>query len=49
MAPRRDQCRCSDAATDPVEFADRGHSLNIDNGWRAVADECLSWLARQEC
>jgi len=25
-----------------------GHSLTIDSGWRAVADDCLSWLAKQE-
>jgi hypothetical protein len=25
-----------------------GHSrLTIDSGWRAVADECLGWLAKQ--
>jgi pimeloyl-ACP methyl ester carboxylesterase len=41
------QYRGSDAVTDLVEFADRGHSLTIDSGWRAVADECLSWLAGQ--
>jgi alpha-beta hydrolase superfamily lysophospholipase len=39
------QYRGSDAVTDLVEFADRGHSLTIDSGWNAVADECLSWLA----
>lgn len=42
------QYRDSDAVTDLVEFPDRGHSLTIDGGWRAVADECLSWLAKQE-
>jgi len=36
------------AVTGLVEFDDRGHSLTIDHGWRAVADECLSWLAKQE-
>jgi pimeloyl-ACP methyl ester carboxylesterase len=41
------QYRGSGAVTDLVEFDDRGHSLTIDHGWRAVADECLSWLARQ--
>lgn len=41
------QYRGSDAVTDLVEFADRGHSLTIDSGWREVADECLSWLGRQ--
>jgi pimeloyl-ACP methyl ester carboxylesterase len=39
------QYRGSDAVTDLVEFADRGHSLTIDSGWRAVADQCLDWLA----
>ena len=41
------QYRGSDAVTDLVEFPDRGHSLTIDSGWRAVAGECLSWLAKQ--
>src|SRR5580693_311831 len=41
------QYRASDAVTDLVEFPDRGHSLTIDSGWRAVADESLSWLAKQ--
>jgi pimeloyl-ACP methyl ester carboxylesterase len=41
------QYRGSNAVTDLVEFADRGHSLTIDSGWRAVADGCLSWLAKQ--
>lgn len=41
------QYKGSDAVTDLVEFADRGHSLTIDSGWRAVADECLTWLAKQ--
>jgi hypothetical protein len=36
------------AVTDLVEFDDRGHSLTIDHDRRAVADECLSWLAKQE-
>ncbi len=27
------------------EFAGRGHSLTIDNGWRDVADVALNWLA----
>jgi pimeloyl-ACP methyl ester carboxylesterase len=42
------QYRGSEAVTDLVEFADRGHSLTIDSGWRGVADECLSWLGRQD-
>jgi pimeloyl-ACP methyl ester carboxylesterase len=41
------QYRGSGAVTELVEFDDRGHSLTIDHGWRAVADECLSWLAKQ--
>jgi pimeloyl-ACP methyl ester carboxylesterase len=41
------QYRGSDAVTDLAEFPDRGHSLTIDSGWRAVAGECLSWLAKQ--
>jgi alpha-beta hydrolase superfamily lysophospholipase len=41
------QYRGSPAVTDLAEFADRGHSLTIDSGWRAVAGECLSWLAKQ--
>ena len=41
------QYRGSSARTDLVEFKDRGHSLTIDSGWRGVADECLSWLAKQ--
>jgi hypothetical protein len=41
------QYRGSAAVTDLAEFPDRGHSLTIDSGWRAVADDCLSWLAKQ--
>ncbi|MEE4543022.1 alpha/beta hydrolase [Streptomyces sp. V4-01] len=41
------QYRGSGAVTDLIEFADRGHSLTIDSGWRAVADAALSWLAEQ--
>lgn len=41
------QYRGSSAVTDLVEFKDRGHSLTIDSGWRAVADQCLSWLTKQ--
>jgi pimeloyl-ACP methyl ester carboxylesterase len=41
------QYRRSTAVTDLVEFADRGHSLTIDSGWRDVADRTLSWLAEQ--
>ncbi len=41
------QYRHSDAITELAEFPDRGHSLVIDSGWRAVADHCLAWLGRQ--
>jgi pimeloyl-ACP methyl ester carboxylesterase len=41
------QYRGSDAVTELAEFPDRGHSLTIDGGWREVAGECLSWLAKQ--
>jgi pimeloyl-ACP methyl ester carboxylesterase len=41
------QYRHSPAITELEEFADRGHSLTIDSGWRAVADQCLAWLAKQ--
>jgi pimeloyl-ACP methyl ester carboxylesterase len=41
------QYRHSSAVTDLLEFADRGHSLTIDSGWREVADGCLTWLGKQ--
>jgi pimeloyl-ACP methyl ester carboxylesterase len=41
------QYRNSNAVTDLVEFADRGHSLTIDSGWREVAEACLAWLNKQ--
>ena len=41
------QYRHSSAVTELEEFADRGHSLTIDSGWREVADTCLAWLAKQ--
>ncbi|GIH14450.1 alpha/beta hydrolase [Rugosimonospora africana] len=41
------QYRGSSAVTDLVEFPDRGHSLTVDSGWRAVADACLDWLRKQ--
>jgi pimeloyl-ACP methyl ester carboxylesterase len=34
----------SPAVTDLREFADRGHSLTIDHGWRDVAEYSLEWL-----
>lgn len=41
------QYRHSEATTDILEFADRGHSLTIDHGWREVAQAALDWLKRQ--
>lgn len=41
------QYRHSEAVTELTEFADRGHSLTIDSGWREVADTALAWLHRQ--
>jgi pimeloyl-ACP methyl ester carboxylesterase len=40
------QYRHSEAVTEIQEFADRAHSLTIDEGWREVADYSLSWLQR---
>ncbi|MEV4079574.1 hypothetical protein AB0J43_04690 [Nonomuraea fuscirosea] len=41
------------AASSLKQFADRGHSLVVDSGWRALADHVLGWLAehgiRAEC
>ena len=37
----------SGAVTDYHAFADRGHSLVLDHGWREVADLTLSWLVSQ--
>jgi alpha-beta hydrolase superfamily lysophospholipase len=39
--------RRSPAVTDYQEFADRGHSLPIDSGWRDVADAALTWVRRR--
>jgi pimeloyl-ACP methyl ester carboxylesterase len=39
--------RKSKAVTDIHEFADRGHSLGLDSGWRDVADYALRWLKTQ--
>ncbi len=36
------------AVSDEVIFADRGPSLVIDDGWRQVAESCLSWMDAQE-
>jgi pimeloyl-ACP methyl ester carboxylesterase len=41
------QYRDSGAVTDLIEFADRGHSLTIDGGWREVARTSLEWLNKQ--
>jgi pimeloyl-ACP methyl ester carboxylesterase len=41
------QYKHSTAVTDLIEFADRGHSLTIDDGWHEVADACLTWLDKQ--
>ncbi len=38
------QYRKSSAVTDLRTFADRGHSLTIDSGWREVAEASLTWL-----
>ncbi|MFF4924895.1 alpha/beta hydrolase [Kitasatospora sp. NPDC001261] len=35
----------SSAVTNLKQFADRGHSLVFDSGWRSVADHVLGWLA----
>ncbi|MEO8527758.1 MAG: alpha/beta hydrolase [Pseudolysinimonas sp.] len=40
--------RKSSATTEFLEFADRGHSLTIDHGWREVADAALSWITEQK-
>jgi alpha-beta hydrolase superfamily lysophospholipase len=37
----------SAAVTEFREFADRGHSLTVDSGWREVAQTALDWLTRQ--
>ena len=36
--------RKSPAVTELRQYPDRGHSLAIDGGWRAVADDVLAWL-----
>jgi hypothetical protein len=41
------QYRESPAITELAEFPDRGHSLTIDDGWEAVADQSLSWLSQR--
>ncbi|MFE0920065.1 alpha/beta hydrolase [Streptomyces nigra] len=37
----------SPAVTELKQFPDRGHSLTVDHGWRAVAEYALDWLDRQ--
>ncbi|MFF1867739.1 hypothetical protein [Streptomyces sp. CB03911] len=37
----------STAPTDLKQFADRGHSLVFDSGWKFVADHVLGWLDGQ--
>ena len=39
------QYRKNPSITEYKEFADRGHSLVVDSGWREVADYALQWLA----
>ena len=39
--------RNSSAVTELRTFADRGHSLTIDSGWRDVADSVLGWLGER--
>ena len=41
------QYKGSPAVTDLLEFADRGHSLTIDSGWREVAEASLDWIEKQ--
>jgi non-heme chloroperoxidase len=40
--------RSSPARTECHEFADRGHSLVLDSGWREIADYSLGWLRDQK-
>ncbi|MGY2876511.1 non-heme chloroperoxidase [Marmoricola sp. URHA0025 HA25] len=39
--------RTNPGVTELVEFADRGHSLVLDSGWRDIAEATLGFLARQ--
>jgi alpha-beta hydrolase superfamily lysophospholipase len=36
--------RKSSAVTEYKEFANRGHSLTIDSGWKEIAEFVLEWL-----
>jgi pimeloyl-ACP methyl ester carboxylesterase len=38
--------RSSHCVTELKEFADRGHSLTIDKGWKDIATYSLTWLRR---
>jgi pimeloyl-ACP methyl ester carboxylesterase len=42
------QYRRSEATTELLDFADRGHSLTIDDGWPEIAEACLDWLRRHD-
>lgn len=34
--------------TDYHEYEGRGHSLTLDNGWKDIAEDVLTWLAEQD-
>jgi non-heme chloroperoxidase len=38
--------RRNPGVTEHREFADRGHSLTIDSGWREVCDACIEFVGR---
>jgi alpha-beta hydrolase superfamily lysophospholipase len=40
----RRRYRNAPTVTELIEFADRGHSLVVDHGWREIADRSLAWL-----
>jgi pimeloyl-ACP methyl ester carboxylesterase len=42
------QYRKSPASTELHTFANRGHSLIIDSGWKEIAEDCLAWLAAKQ-
>lgn len=42
------QYRHSPAETDLSEFADRGHSLTIDNDWHEIARAALNCLDKHQ-
>jgi pimeloyl-ACP methyl ester carboxylesterase len=39
--------RKSPAVTEYKEFANRGHSLTIDSGWKEIAEYVLKWLTQK--